>query len=105
MRHSDPKLTTKIYTDVGMLPIWDAVGALPMFSDTELDAVNSVQSGQVVSTAVTMGKNNSDSLGVGAEVISASLTTPVLKSAEDEEIGPARIRTWDQGIMSPLLYR
>jgi len=35
MRHSDPILTTKIYTDAGMLPIWDAVGALP-FNDTKI---------------------------------------------------------------------
>ena len=37
LRHSDAKLTTKIYTDAGMLPIWDAVGALPMFNDTQID--------------------------------------------------------------------
>jgi integrase len=36
MRHSDAKLTTKIYTDAEMLPIWDAVGALPMFNDTQI---------------------------------------------------------------------
>jgi hypothetical protein len=37
LRHSDVKLTTKIYTDAGMLPIWDAVEALPMFNDTQID--------------------------------------------------------------------
>jgi integrase len=36
LRHSDVKLTTKIYTDAGMLPIWDAVEALPMFNDTQI---------------------------------------------------------------------
>jgi len=37
MRHSDPRLTAQFYTDAGMLPIWDPVGALPMFNDTQID--------------------------------------------------------------------
>ena len=31
--------TTKIYTDAGQLPIWEAIGPLPMFNDTEIDTV------------------------------------------------------------------
>ncbi len=36
MRHSDVRLTQKSYTDAGMLPIWDAVDALPMFNDAQM---------------------------------------------------------------------
>ena len=31
MRHSDMRLTTKTYTDTGMLPVSDAVTKLPAF--------------------------------------------------------------------------
>src|SRR5438309_1343755 len=46
MRHSDVKFTTKIYTNSGMLPIWYAVGALPMFNDTQIDTQTLVVNSQ-----------------------------------------------------------
>ena len=33
MRHSDMRLTTKTYTDAGLLPLFDAVTKLPSFVD------------------------------------------------------------------------
>jgi integrase len=66
MRHSDPNLTTKIYTDAGMLPIWDAVGALPMFSDTQIDTPKLVASGQNVSAAVPIKEDDPVLLGTGS---------------------------------------
>ena len=35
MRHSDPRLTTKTYTDAGQLPIGAAIGSLPLMAPTE----------------------------------------------------------------------
>jgi integrase len=34
MRHSDPNLTAKTYTDAGMLPVRDAVAGLALATDT-----------------------------------------------------------------------
>jgi integrase len=33
MRHSDMRLTSKTYTDAGLLPVWDSVAKLPSFTD------------------------------------------------------------------------
>jgi hypothetical protein len=103
MRHSDPKLTAKIYTDAGMLPTWDAVGCLPMFNDTEIDTEELVESGQYPSASVIRSKEIAKSLTVGNEETSRVGTTVVAMGHNPEKTGPARIRTWDQGIMSPLL--
>jgi integrase len=32
MRHSDIRLTMKLYTDISKLPVWEAVAALPSFA-------------------------------------------------------------------------
>ena len=44
MRHSDMRLTSKTYTDAGLLPLADAVTKLPSFADS--DAVNSQRDSQ-----------------------------------------------------------
>jgi integrase len=103
MRHSDAKLTTRIYTDSGLLPIWDAVGALPMFNGTELDTETLVASSPSVSEPVPPERQRGTSLAVVDEESSATEGTSVLNSPIVDDNGPARIRTWDQGIMSPLL--
>jgi hypothetical protein len=80
-RHSDPNLTTKIYTDAGMLPpIWDAVGALPMFNDTQ----KLVENSQSAPTPVLVNGNERDSVGPEAEKFSPSMTTSVANSPESE---------------------
>jgi hypothetical protein len=100
MRHSDAKLTTKIYTDAGMLPIWDAVGALPMFNDTQIDTQKLVKSSQTVSTPVPASESNSHSVGVVDEAVSPSKSRPVHMSAEVEENADGRIRT-GTGLLRP----
>ena len=35
MRHSDMRLTSKTYTDAGLLPLTDAVTKLPSFTDSD----------------------------------------------------------------------
>jgi hypothetical protein len=98
-RHSDPNLTTKIYTDAGMLPIWDAVGALPMFNDTQ----KLVENSQSAPTPVLVNGNERDSVGPEAEKFSPSMTTSVANSPESEENAPCRNRTCNPVIKSHLL--
>ena len=104
MRHSDPKLTTKIYTDAGKLPIWDAVGALPMFNDTEIDAVKLVKSGQTMSTAVPISDNHSRSLVVEDHKLSHSESQSVTQSPDTEENARCWYRTSDPLRVKQVLY-
>jgi hypothetical protein len=93
MRHSDPNLTTKIYTDAGMLPIWDAVGGLPMFNDTQIHTQKLVKNSESASTPVLLESNEEDSVGPEAEKFSQSMTTSVAKSPKPFETAPCRNRT------------
>jgi hypothetical protein len=77
MRHSDPKLTTQIYTDAGMLPIWDAVGALPMFSDTQIGTHKLVGNSQSAPTPVLLDSNEKKSVAPEAEKVSPLLSQRV----------------------------
>jgi hypothetical protein len=57
MRHSDMRLTAKVYTDAGMLPTGDAVMKLPALvmgeqSDSQIDSQKLVASGLSVSPPV-----------------------------------------------------
>ena len=50
MRHSDIRLTTKTYTDTGLLPVSDAVAKLPFFlgspeKDSQIDSQTFVPGG------------------------------------------------------------
>jgi integrase len=103
MRHSDPNLTTKIYTDAGMLPIWDAVGALPMFNDTQIDTPKLVADGQTVCAPVLLEENNSSSLGAEPEKISPPESASVPQSPEAANGAPCRNRTCNPVIKSHLL--
>ena len=57
MRHSDMRLTSKTYTDAGLLPITDAVVKLPSFTDlsvkdSQIDSQSSIRMSQVLSVPV-----------------------------------------------------
>ena len=93
MRHSDPNFTTKIYTDAGMLPIWDAVGALPMFNDTQIDTPKVINTDHGESTSVPVERNEASSLGAEVEKLSPPKTSAVIKSPEPQESAPCRNRT------------
>ncbi len=75
MRHSDVKLTAKVYTDESQLPIYAAIKALPsLWGCTQIDAQISGADGQNVAQPVAAGGN-----GNGVEVpangdVSHSLT-------------------------------
>jgi integrase len=104
MRHSDANLTTKIYTDAGMLPIWDAVGALPMFNDTQIDTLKLVESGQSTSPPVPFESSIKNFLGAEDETLSPSETASVQKSPDSQIGSRGRIRTYDQSVNSRPLY-
>jgi integrase len=103
MRHSDPNLTTKIYTDAGLLPTWDAVGALPMFSDTQIDTQKVVAGSQSGSLSVTNDEIGGYLLNNGNEPFSSLESTFVAKSPQREESAPCRNRTCNPLIKSQLL--
>src|SRR5580692_1720712 len=56
MRHSDRRLTDKIYTDENMLDTWSAIGGLCSFTGqaSPIASQNLGAAGQNVSSAVTM---------------------------------------------------
>jgi integrase len=86
MRHSDAKLTTKIYTDAGMLPTWDAVQALPMFNDTQTDTQNPDTTVHKLALPGNVPENYSNSLGVEDEESSHSQAHFVTNSPATQEI-------------------
>ena len=55
MRHSDRRLTDKIYTDENLLGTWSAIDALPVFTEQASQGASQklVAAGQNVSLAVT----------------------------------------------------
>ena len=57
MRHSDMRLTSKTYTDAGLLPVWDNVANLPSFTDprvkdSQIDSQDSQRDSQIRSARV-----------------------------------------------------
>src|SRR5208283_4541872 len=61
MRHSDPKLTTKTYTDAGQLPVGAAIGSLPLLAptdktDSQIDSQELVADRLLLSSAVPQVK-------------------------------------------------
>jgi integrase len=107
MRHSDMKLTTKVYTDAAVLPVAETVANLPNFisaeKDSQIDSHKSVCDSPAGSVVVPVEPGKPIFLTTGNEVVSPLRGASAPKSPGLEEAGPARIRTWDQGIMSPLL--
>ena len=98
MRHSDAKLTTKIYTDSGMLPIWDAVGALPMFNDTQIDTQNLVGSSQEESGGVPLKEQSVQLVRLGNEPLSPLETAIVPTSPRWKKMGPPGFEPGTKGL-------
>ncbi len=104
MRHSDAKLTTKTYTDAGMLPIWDTVAGLPMFSDTQIDTLKLVKSGQSESAAVPLKDQGPILLAAGGQSVSPSESASVGESPEVADGARCRVRTCDFLRVKQALY-
>jgi len=105
MRHSDRRLTDKAYTDSQLLQTCSSIEALPSYTQppsqlaSQFAVANGLSESAAVTSGVSAGSFNS-SANIGASPCLASSGT----SGHKGEIGgPGRIRTYDQGIMSPLL--
>ena len=78
LRHSDIKLTSKVYTDETQLPIYEAILKLPRLMEcTQIRAQISGAAGDIVSQAVAEGKENHSSEDADNQPASRKLTVPV----------------------------
>ena len=90
MRHSDIRLTSKTYTDAGLLPITDAVAKLPSFTDSsvknsQIDSQNSIRMGQVLSVPVEKITNRDELKTTDKQRLMSLQSTSVMTRQEREE--------------------
>ena len=110
MRHSDMRLTSKTYTDAGLLPVADAVLKLPSLThkktaDSQIDSQDLFRAGQDVSTAGTKSEANgffelSDNQQDGQQKVG-----PVKTSQKLADGARYRVRTCDLPRVKRTLYR
>jgi hypothetical protein len=90
MRHSDMRLTSKTYTDAGLLPLADAVTKLPSFADS--DTVDSQRDSQSLfrrshslSLSVTNRTGEVKPQETEKEEIAHILSAPVMPGQDSNE--------------------
>ena len=105
MRHSDIRLTQAVYTDGGMVPIWEAVSSLPSTGDTQIDTHVSVLEGLSLSAPVLVGKDQSVLLSAADQTFSPSESASVPIGPEQGENARCRVRTCDFLRVKQALYR
>jgi hypothetical protein len=98
MRHSDIKLTTKTYTDAGLLPVSDAVINLPSLlatkpSSTQIGTQSLFRAGHDQSTLDTESDENELLEVPGIKRLKREDSALVLTGHENEESCRARTRT------------
>ncbi len=104
MRHSDMRLTQKVYTDASMIPIWDGAAALPTLTDTQIDALNLVNGGQIESASVQLEAGKPDLLTAGEQTFSPLESASVHESPEVAGGARCRVRTCDFLRVKQALY-
>ena len=108
MRHSDMKLTTKVYTDANMLPTSETVAMLPRLigdgADSQIDSQKLVPESPSVSATVPLITTDSILLTAGDEAFSPSESASVPQSPETEESARCRVRTCDFLRVKQALY-
>ena len=90
MRHSDMRLTSKTYTDAGLLPITNAVTKLPSFTDllandSQIDSQSSIRMGQVLSVPVEKITNRDELKATDKQGLMSLQSTSVMISQGREE--------------------
>jgi len=88
MRHSDRRLTDKIYTDENLLGTWSAFDALPNYTEPASQRASQilVANGQNGSSAVTM--NSGEEIGKNIVAIDESrVVTPLVTNGHNVESG------------------
>jgi integrase len=99
MRHSDPKLTNKIYMDVSQLPTAAAINLLPSFkinpvTPTKKHATTAGFSGHSPSSPVTVGTSWEGQETIANTGEGHDLALCVTAGHEKENGAPARTRTY-----------
>jgi integrase len=108
MRHSDMKLTAKVYTDAKMLPISETVAMLPNLlgdtADSQIDSQKLVPESPSVSMSVPLKSANPILLTTGDQVVSPSESASVPQSPKDADGARCRVRTCDFLRVKQALY-
>jgi integrase len=106
MRHSDPRLTLKTYTDANMLPVSDAIVALTNFAaskkDSQIDSQELVPACPTLSATVPPNAGEPRLLTAGEETFSPSESASVRESLQEGENARCRVRTCDLSPRRPL---
>ena len=95
MRHSDRRLTDKIYTDENLLGTWSAFDALPNYTEAASQGASQilVANGQSESSAVTTNGGGKSNKTIATIDESHILTLPVTGSQNVENGGSGGART------------
>jgi integrase len=108
MRHSDMKLTAKVYTDANMLPVSETVAMLPNLmgnaADSQIDSQKIVPVSPTVSATVPLKATDLILLTVGDEAVSPSESASVPQSPEMADGARCRVRTCDFLRVKQALY-
>jgi integrase len=108
MRHSDPRLTVKTYTDANMLPVSDAIVALTNFAasrkDSQIDSQRLVPERPAVSESVPVEAGKMKVLTAGEQTFSPSESASVRESLKEDENARCRVRTCDFLRVKQALY-
>jgi integrase len=108
MRHSDMKLTAKVYTDANMLPVSETVAMLPNLiddsADSQIDSQKLVPESPSMFATVPFEPSDPILLTAGDEAISQSESASVPQSPEMEDGARCRVRTCDFLRVKQALY-
>jgi integrase len=108
MRHSDMKLTAKVYTDANMLPVSETVAMLPNLvgdsADSQIDSQSLVPQSPSVSAAVPIKEEKRILLTAGDRTVSPSESAFGPISPEVAETARCRVRTCDFLRVKQALY-
>ena len=90
MRHSDIRLTTKTYTDTGLLPVSDAVAKLPSFlgspeKDSQIDSQTLFRDGQALSIPVVKSTNGSKRKANANQELTGVVSGPVTTGQDSKK--------------------
>ena len=91
MRHSDIRLTTKTYTDTGLLlPVSDVVAKLPSFlgspeKDSQIDSQTLFREGQALSSPVINSTNGSKTKVHENHELTGVVSSPVTTGRDGEK--------------------
>jgi hypothetical protein len=110
MRHSDMRLTSKTYTDAGLLPVADAVLKLPSLigkkaADSQIDSQDLFRAGQDQSNSGTEVTTAYYSELPGSEHGGQEKASPVKTSQKLANGARYRVRTCDLPRVKRTLYR